>query len=237
MLFLSVISGIILACLVPFLFKFGRKTASIAISILPLALFIYYLVAFGISANTGYTESFNFFPSLDINLNFVMDSYSLIFSLIITGIGAAVFFYASSYLADHPQLDRFYIYILIFMASMLGVVTSDNMIIMFIFWELTSVSSFLLIGFSHTEEKSRYAAWQALLVTGSGALALLAGFLLIYLETGKMNFSEINAIPGIIQSSSLILPMMILVLIGAFTKSAKCHSTFGCPTPWKHLHP
>lgn len=229
MLFLPVISGIILACLVPFLFKLGSKTASYIISLLPSVLFIYYLVTFGISSDTAYVESFDFFPSLDINLNFVMDSYTLIFSLIITGIGAAVFFYASSYFADHPQLDRFYIYILIFMASMLGIVSSDNMIIMFIFWELTSVSSFLLIGFSHTEEKSRYAAWQALLVTSSGALALLAGFLLIYLETGKMNFSEINAVPNIIQSSRLVLPIMLLVLIGAFTKSAQMPFHFWLP--------
>lgn len=229
MLLFSVLSGIIVACLVPFIFKLGRKAAGLIISLVPLGLFLFYLLNFGILGNTGLNETYEFFPTFSVNLTFVMDSYALIFSLIITGIGTAVFFYASSYLADHPYLDRFYIYILIFMASMLGVVISDNMVIMFIFWELTSVSSFMLIGFKHKEVKSRYAAWQALLVTGSGALALLAGILLLYVITGKMNFSEINSMPQIIQSSTLFLPAMILILGGAFTKSAQMPFHFWLP--------
>lgn len=229
MLLFSVLSGIIVACMVPFLFKLGKKAASLIISLVPLSLFLYYLFNFGITDNLGYYESLDFFPALGVNLNFVMDSYALIFALIITGIGTAVFFYSSYYLADNPYLDRFYIYILIFMASMLGIVTSDNMVIMFIFWELTSISSFMLIGFKHREEKSRYSAWQALLVTGSGALALLAGILLLYVISGKMNFSEINAIPLIIQASPLFLPAMFLVLGGAFTKSAQMPFHFWLP--------
>jgi multicomponent Na+:H+ antiporter subunit A len=118
-------------------------------------------------------------PSLQINLSFWLDGLSLMFALLITGIGALVMLYAARYLAGHPQYNRFALYLFSFMLSMLGLVLADNLIALFVFWELTTFTSYLLIGFSHADPKSRRNALQALLLTAAGGLALLAGFILI----------------------------------------------------------
>src|SRR5919112_465158 len=104
-----------------------------------------------------------------------LDGLSLLFALLISGVGALVLVYAGGYLAGHPELGRLYAFLLMFMASMLGLVLAD-LLLLFVFWELTSLSSYLLIGFDHERAEARAAALQALLVTGGGGLALLAGF-------------------------------------------------------------
>ena len=167
-------------------------------------------------------------PSLDVNLSFWIDGLSLMFALLITGIGAMVMLYAAKYLAGHKQYDRFALYLFAFMLSMLGVVLADNMIALFVFWELTTFTSYLLIGFTHTDPKSRRNALQALLLTATGGLALLAGFILIGITQGTFELSELNA-AGSIAGQPLYLGILFLVLAGAFTKSAQVPFHFWLP--------
>jgi multicomponent Na+:H+ antiporter subunit A len=175
-----------------------------------------------LAAGQTFRAVFPWIPFLGINLTFLLDGLSLLFCLLITGIGTLVVIYSGGYLAGHPQLGRFYAYILMFMASMLGVVLSDNAISLFVFWELTSLSSFFLIGFDHEREASRVAALQALLVTGLGGLALMAGLLLMGQIYGTLELTQMMAQGGgPLQSHPLFLPILFLVLAGAFTKSAQ----------------
>ncbi len=229
-MFLAVLLGFLLTFIVPLLFKISKKYAGMIISLLPLGLFIYYLSFIpSVASNQISREYFEWIPSLGVNLSFVLDGLSLTFALIISGIGFAVFLYASSYLRDSEKIVPFYIYILIFMASMLGVVTCDNMIAMFVFWELTSISSFLLIGFNHEQEKSRYAALQALLITAGGGLALMASFILMWQVSPTFDISQLFASKDAIQQSPYYTAIFILFVIGAFTKSAQFPFHFWLP--------
>ena len=168
-------------------------------------------------------------PSLGVNLSFYIDGLSLTFALLITGIGALVMLYAASYLAGHVHLARFSLFLTSFMLSMLGLVLSDNLLAMFVFWELTTITSYLLIGFNHDTAKARRAALQALLVTGIGGLALLAGIIFTGTVAGTFEMSEINAMPGVLTDSVMYLPIALLVLAGAFTKSAQMPFHFWLP--------
>ncbi len=168
-------------------------------------------------------------PSLGINLTFLIDGLSLTFALLITGIGAVVALYSSVTLAGHLHYWRFVFYLLFFMFSMLGLVLADNLITLFVFWELTSVSSYLLIGFNHSSAKARRSALQALLVTGGGGLALLAGFILMGSTAGTFELSEIIASGDVIRDHALYVPIFFLVLAGAFTKSAQVPFHFWLP--------
>ena len=167
-------------------------------------------------------------PSLNIALSFHIDGLSLMFALLITGIGSLVMLYSARYLAGHPQFARFSLYLFSFMLSMLGLVLADNVLALFVFWELTIFTSYLLIGFSHADPKSRRNALQALLVTAAGGLALLAGFILLGFATGTYELSEINA-AGTLSDNPLYTPILILVLLGAFTKSAQVPFHFWLP--------
>ncbi len=168
-------------------------------------------------------------PSLGISLSFLIDGLSLTFALLITGIGALVMLYSTKYLAGHPHFARFFLFLTLFMMSMLGVVTSDNLLTLFVFWELTSITSYLLIGFSHSGADSRRSALQALLVTGAGGLALLAGIILLGWAAGTYELSEIRAQGDAIREHALYLPILILFLLGAFTKSAQMPFHFWLP--------
>jgi multicomponent Na+:H+ antiporter subunit A len=124
---------------------------------------------------------------------------------------------------------RFFLYLLLFQASMLGLVLADNIITLFVFWELTTVTSYFLIGFDHASEQARRKAWQALLVTGIGGLALLAGFLLLAAAGGSMELSELVKAGDEIRSHALYPAILVLVLLGAFTKSAQLPFHFWLP--------
>ncbi len=229
-MFFAVIVGIIFCFLVPLLFKMSRKLAPFIVTVVPVLVFIFYMSYFpSISSGSVFSESFNWFPSFGINLSFRLDGLSLLFALIISGIGISVYFYAAKYMSDYKDIDKFYIYILIFMSAMLGVVTSDNLILLFVFWELTSISSFLLIGFKHDYEKSRYAALQALLVTGFGGLAMLGGFIILGNIAGTYQISELVLQKELILSSDLYNLAVVLILAGAFTKSAQFPFHFWLP--------
>jgi multicomponent Na+:H+ antiporter subunit A len=229
-MFLIVMAGFAGAFIVPAAYKLFGKHAGKILALLPAGIFAYLLGYIGpVSDGEIISQTVSWFPSLGIDLTFRADGLGLLFALIISGIGAAVFLFASEYMESYRYKDRFYIYINLFMASMLGVVLTDNMIAMFVFWELTSITSFLLIGFNHHKEESRYSAWQALLVTGLGGLSLLAGLIILSIITGTVNLSELAAQSDIIQSSELFIPAMILVLGGAFTKSAQFPFYFWLP--------
>ncbi len=192
------------------------------VGLLPLALTIYFAGLINrVASGEIITASIAWVPSFGINLAFYIDGLSLVFALLISGIGTLVMVYAGGYLAGHAQLGRFYLYLLLFMTAMLGVVLSGNIITLFIFWELTSLSSYLLIGFNHRQSGARASALQALLITGLGGLALLAGLILLGQVGGSWQMSTLLEQGAIIQSHPLYLPILILILLGAFTKSAQ----------------
>ena len=168
-------------------------------------------------------------PSLGISLSFLVDGLSLTFALLISGIGALVFLYSNTYLAGHAQFARFALFLTGFMLAMLGLVLSDNLISLFVFWELTTITSYLLIGFGHETAKGRRSALQALFVTGAGALALLAGLILLGGAAGSFELSDILAQGDAIKDHTLYLPILVLILAGAFTKSAQFPFHFWLP--------
>jgi multicomponent Na+:H+ antiporter subunit A len=168
-------------------------------------------------------------PSLGLSLSFNLDGLGLLFAILITGIGALIVLYASSYLDGHPQASRFYASLFAFMGAMLGVALSDNVLTLFVFWELTGFTSFLLIGFEHERPAARAAALQALIVTGAGGLALLAAGVLVIDATGTASLSAMAAERTSIVSSPFYGAIASLLLLAAFTKSAQVPFHFWLP--------
>ncbi len=168
-------------------------------------------------------------PSLNVSLSFLIDGLSLTFALLISGIGVLVLLYSNTYLAGHPQYRRFALFLTSFMLAMLGLVLADNLIALFVFWELTTITSYLLIGFGHATENGRRSALQALFVTGAGALALLAGLILLGFSAGTFELSEIVKNGDALKTHALYVPILILILAGTFTKSAQFPFHFWLP--------
>src|SRR5699024_1303276 len=160
-------------------------------------------------------------PSFDIQLLTYVDGLSLLFGLLITGIGVLVTLYSIYYLSHEESLPHFYIYLLLFMGSILGVVFSDHLIGLYVFWELTIISSFLLIAFWYHRKGSRYGAKKSLLITITGGFAMLVGFIMLHVITDSYSIREIIANIGSYTDHALFIPTMILILFGAFAKSAQ----------------
>jgi multicomponent Na+:H+ antiporter subunit A len=176
------------------------------------------------------TGGFQWVPSYNVSFSWLIDGLSLTFALLISGIGALIILYSGGYLKGHAQLGRFFSFMLLFMGAMLGVVVSDSFLMLFVYWELTSITSFLLIGFDHTREASRRAAIQALVVTGGGGLALLAGLLVIWNITGVSQLSLLLILwRRSARMSPFYLLALLLVLGGAFSKSAQFPLHFWLP--------
>ena len=203
-------------------------------SLLPISLFIYFST-FAKGVMNG--EIFNFFtswvPSLGINLDFRLDNLALLFTLLITGIGSIVFLYTSQYLKGHPKLMRFYVFLSVFMGAMIGLVTSNNILTLFIFWELTSISSFFLISFNNTEKASRKSAIIALTITGLGGLALLAFGVLAGQMTGTYSISEMLQSPEAFASHEYTGYLLLFLFLATFTKSAQFPFHFWLPGAMK----
>ncbi len=230
----TVLSGLITSgLLIPF-GKFFRSKWSAVLAILPILLCCYFAAHIpSISNGQVFYEHVNWVPSLNINFDFRLDGLSLLFSLLITGIGSFIFIYASSYLKGHRYLDRFYGYLCLFMASMLGVVLSDNILLLFVFWELTSISSFFLIGFNNHNADSRKSALVALGITGLGGYFLLAGLILLSQIAGTYSIQELAGSADLIRNHHLYPVAIGLVFIGAFTKSAQFPFHFWLPGAMK----
>lgn len=160
-------------------------------------------------------------PSLGIEFTVVLDGLGIMFALLITGIGSLVVLYANYYLSKKENLGSFYTYLLIFMGAMLGIVLSDNMLVLYGFWELTSLSSFLLIAFWHRRDRSVYGAQKSFLITVLGGMAMLAGFILLYIMSGTFSIRETIELAAQFSDHALFIPAMLLVLLGALTKSAQ----------------
>ncbi len=169
-------------------------------------------------------------PALDLSLSLLADGLSLLFALVISAVGVVVFTFAAAYLEPHEQRRRFFCYLLLFMGAMLGVVFSSNLLALFVFWELTSISSFLLIGFWHHKERSRYGALKALVITATGGLAMLLGFIMIGLVCGTFEIPELLGRGDLLAASPWALPAVLLVIAGAITKSAQFPFHLWLPT-------
>jgi multicomponent Na+:H+ antiporter subunit A len=229
---IAVLSGFVLAALMPFVGKQIRNT--LIPSLLPISLFAYFLTWIPVvSSGSPALLNYTWVSSLGVDIQFNVDGLSLLFSLLITGIGSLVFLYTSAYMKGHGYLERFYGYLSIFMGSMLGLVLSDNIITLFIFWELTSISSFFLIGFNNDERASRKSALTALAVTGAGGLFLLASFVLIGNIAGTYSFQSLLNDPQLLKGNTLYPLLAGLVFMGAFTKSAQFPFYFWLPAAMK----
>jgi multicomponent Na+:H+ antiporter subunit A len=224
LLHLAIVSPLLLAVIIPIFSKSIRQIhTGWFVLPLPVVLFSYFLSFISTTSHQGTVyESFEWIPSLGINFAAKIDGLGLLFALLISGIGALVVLYSIYYLAkDKEQLGSFYVYLLLFMGAMLGVVLSDNLIVMYGFWELTSFSSFLLIGYWYHREKSRYGAQKSMLITVFGGLAMLGGIILLYIMTGSFSISEIVTQSDVVLEHTLLIPAILCFLLGAFTKSAQ----------------
>ncbi|MCA1794917.1 MAG: hydrogen gas-evolving membrane-bound hydrogenase subunit E [Desulfotignum sp.] len=199
-------------------------------SILPLVLFGLLCLAWPrVVQGKVFLIQWSWVPSLDLTLAFRLDGLGLLFGLIITMTGFFISLYASSYMAGHQHLGRFFFYLHGFMIAMLGIVFSDNLLLLFVFWEATTILSFLLIGFDHHHKTARENARQALLVTGGGGLFLLLGILLLKIAGESMTISLWAASGDMIRDHALYPAVFICILIGAMTKSAQVPFHFWLP--------
>ena len=226
-----IIAALLLALIAPWLYRLISRKTGWVLALLPAALSGSLIsIIPDIMQGTPLHQSYSWISSLNISLSFYIDGLSLLFLLLVSGIGVFILIYAGGYLKGHPLLGRFYSYLLLFMAAMWGLLAADNLILMFVFWELTSISSYLLIGFNHEQENSRQAALQALLVTGGGGLALLTAIILIGMVSGTYDISVLFTRPAELVFSRFYLPILILVFLGAFTKSAQTPFHFWLPS-------
>lgn len=174
-------------------------------------------------------EQWQWLPQIGIDFSFRLDALSLIFSLLITGIGTLIYIYAYYYLNPKNSLSKLYALLMLFMAAMLGISLSNNLIILLVFWELTSISSFLLVGYWSNYDAAQRGARMALTITGMGGLAMLGGFILIGQIAGTYQIDQLTMMASTIQNSGLFVPALLLILLGAFTKSAQFPFHFWLP--------
>lgn len=175
------------------------------------------------------TARLEWVPGLGLNANFFLDGLGLLFAGLILGIGLLIILYARFYLSRNDPMGQFYAYLLLFQGAMVGIVLSDNIILLLVFWELTSLSSFLLIGYWNHLPEGRQGARMALTVTGLGGLAMIAGLLILGNTVGSYDLSVILTQKELIQTSPNYLIALVLILVGAFTKSAQFPFHFWLP--------
>ncbi|MCO4328435.1 Na+/H+ antiporter subunit A [Staphylococcus hyicus] len=222
-LHIAVILPLIFALLIPVLYRFYKRVhLGWFVLPIPVVLFVYFLTYLQPTMSGHYEKaSATWMPQIGMNFDIYVDGLGLLFSLLITGIGSLVVLYSISYLSRSEQLGNFYCYLLMFMSAMLGVVLSDNLLILYLFWELTSFSSFLLISFWRHKEKSLYGAMKSMIITVFGGLSLLGGFILLYIASGTWSIRELINQLDHVQASPFFLLAMVFIIIGAMTKSAQ----------------
>lgn len=200
-----------------------------------IGYFPYIQVPEGDTKGLVVTRIIEWVPEIGLTLTWYLDALALLFGLIVTGIGAGIFLYAGYYFDDAKEQSRFLLWLSAFAGAMLGLVLSGNLLTMFIMWELTSVTSYMLIGFKGSKsESARFGAQQAFLVTGAGALALIVGLVLLAAAAGQtldggfvFELSEILSLN--LAEHPYYTAFAILIMIGAFTKSAQFPFHFWLP--------
>lgn len=231
-------SNLPIVALLPFVGAvFAAKAASfnrlasawVAASVTVLALLFLAPSMAMVFAGETLIQSWSWVPAIGLEFAFRLDGLALLFAILILGIGLLVIIYARYYLAAKDCMGRFFAYLLMFMGSMLGIVLSENLIQLVIFWELTSLSSFLLISYWQHRKDAREGAIMALVITGGGGLALMAGVLMLGNIVGSYNLTEVLAAGDLVRSHELYLPILVLILIGVFTKSAQFPFHFWLP--------
>jgi multicomponent Na+:H+ antiporter subunit A len=231
----------IVAIIVPFLYKKWNNKIHTGwfVAIVPLFILISLLIQIPTIYNRQFIfSSMSWIDSLGINFDIYMDGLALMFGLIISGMGLFVILYSIFYMSkEREALHNFYVYLLLFMGAMLGLVFADNVLVLYTVWELTSVSSFLLIAYWYERKGSRQGALKAMIITVFGGLAMLSGLILLSITADTYSLKEMIASKNLIVESSLFIPAMILILLGAFTKSAQfpfsiwLPSAMEAPTP------
>jgi multicomponent K+:H+ antiporter subunit A len=175
----------------------------------------------GLDANHALTDQVEWMPTLGLSASLYLDSFSALFGLLVTGIGALVVVYTGYYFSGDRGAWRFFCYILLFMLSMLGLVLAGDVVTLFVFWEATSITSFLLIGYKYEDPAARAGAYKSLLITGGGGIALLAGLLVMSFVAGGTDFGTILSSGDVLRGSGWYGLMLVLVCLGGFTKSAQ----------------
>jgi len=208
----------------------GRNAcAGVTLTATALALLGLLMHAPAVMRGEVITEGYQWLPDLGLNVTFMLDGLGFLFALMILGIGALIILYARFYLAKSDPMGVFYTYLLLFQGAMVGIVLSDNVLLLLIFWELTSLSSFLLIGYWKHLPEGRQGARMALAVTGLGGLAMIGGMLILGNIAGSYDLSVILTQGEAIRAHDLYVPALVLILLGAFTKSAQFPFHFWLP--------
>ncbi|ADR22612.1 Na(+)/H(+) antiporter subunit A [Marivirga tractuosa] len=226
---ICILSIFILAFLVPLFQKFLADKLSFFLSIAPLSIFISLLHLYLTKKSFPISDSLEWNSYFNLELAFYLDGLSFLFSLLISGIGFLIYIYAGFYMKDAKHKGRFFMILTLFMGAMLGLVLADNWLSILVFWELTSITSFLLIGHNNEKKSARYAAWQGLLITAFGGLALLAGLVLTGIVTDEYTISNLSQHHELLTHHTLYIPILLCVAVGAFTKSAQFPFHFWLP--------
>jgi multicomponent Na+:H+ antiporter subunit A len=229
----------LIALLIPFLLaaflalplgKFRDQAIRFS-AVVPFSLLLYFSWIFNQSSNV--IQQNPWMELIPISLDLHLDGLSYLFVLLITGIGTGIFVYAGAYMHGHPYRQRLMAFLSIFMGAMLGVVLADNLLTLFVFWELTSISSFFLIGFNNESEASRKSALTALAVTGGGGLIMFVGLLALGFYGGSYNISVLFQQADVLRQMPYLEVWLSLLLFGAFTKSAQFPFHFWLPGAMK----
>lgn len=221
----------VLGIFIPILCRNLNRNQCTSFTALAPALAFVLLLSFTPDVLNGIHHTFysEWVPELGLSLSFKLDGLAFLFCLLILGIGLLIILYARYYLSDEDNMAQFYSYLMLFMLAMLGIVLSNNLIQLWLFWELTSLSSFLLIGFWSHKTEARKGARMALTVTGAGGLCLLAALLLIGQVTGSYELDVVLQSGQLLLDSEYYSTILVLFLLGAFTKSAQFPFHFWLP--------
>lgn len=208
----------------------GRSVAAIACGLVSLVALIGLCLHIPeILAGQVVTGQLSWLPQLGMNAEFRIDGLGLLFGILILGIGILIITYSRFYLDERDPAGQFFTYLMLFQGAMLGIVLSDNILLLLVFWELTTLSSFLLIGFWGHLPEGRQGARMSLVVTGTGGLAMIAGMLILGHLAGSFSIGDVLAARDVIQDSPLYLPALLLILLGTFSKSAQFPFHFWLP--------
>ena len=220
-----------LGALVPGVMIRAGRTACASFTAAPTAIALVMLLVLAPAVMRGevVTAHVDWLPQLGLSASFFLDGLGLLFAGMILGVGLLITLYARFYLSGEDPMGQFYTYLLLFQGAMLGIVLSDNILLLLVFWELTSLSSFLLIGYWKHLPEGRQGARMALAVTGAGGLAMIGGMLILGNIVGSYNLTDILSQGDAIRASEWYMPALILILLGAFTKSAQFPFHFWLP--------